>query len=486
MVWTALPALASLLCSPSFLLGCQAPAQEPAPAFELTQEVLHELELEVEPVVQATLGAQFQGGVSVRLAAPVEIEASLFEENVGLMRQQVADPEVAEGMAREFARGLSPALLAKYRLGKREILVCSGAFADLAELLGLPELLSRGAVRAVLVHELAHAASDELYGASETLYRLDGPDRIQAYNAVLEGYAQHVARRICAARGWMEGFLVYERAIASPPRPGAGEGEDAALDYLTRLQIEVFAARYRDGERFIAALERAGGNEAVARAFREPPTDSALILEPAWFLDPSSRPALVYDLERPLDEFEAEHPAPDWGGTRLTLNASMARAALSLLPEEDVERALRSLRNGRVLTLTPPRAPDSQMIVLALYEFASPDDARQFLWLQRRLLEAKDEALKEGTVRIVASSYEELEEEGLDGFLSAKRVRAGPQEIPVLSGCGVRGRLCAEVLFSNMDAAPGDAAVALQRALATASGTSAAPEREDASGGEGD
>ena len=466
----------SLLALALLALPCLHDQEPAAPGLVLTQELLERLEAEVLPAVNEALGTRFPDGVDVRLATTEEIEAALHEENRRIFLRQLGDEQLAERQARRFARALAPTLLAKYRLGAATILVGEDAFGLLAERLELPELLSEGTVRAVLVHELGHAASDELYGASEVLFGLDSADRIQAYNALLEGYAQHVARGICEEHGWSAGFDAYERAIGHVPELSDPETGGAGVEYFLRLQTEVFASLYRDGERFVATLAREGGPEAVARAFREPPLDSAVIFEPRWFLDPSTRPALVHDLDRGLEGLHARHPAPEWQAGRTTLTLAQLRAALSVLPADDVEHAARSVRQARVLTLTPASAPGSELVVLALFELASPAEALHFLHLERRLLETKDELMREGAIRIGTSRYEEFDEQGVEGFLSDKRILADGQELLVLSAYGVHGRLCAELLSSNVEGAvPEEAVVAVIEALQAVVAPAAAP-----------
>jgi len=432
--------------------------------FRIHQDLVDQLAAQVVPLVRKELGVRFPDGIPVRLASTEEIAAALEKENLPIFRTLLGDSKQAETQATQFAAMLAPALLAKYPLGGREVLVSPGAFTRLAERIGIPELNSKAALRAVLVHELVHAAADELYDLKSVFASRTSADQVEAFNAVIEGHAQHVARRICAANGWSRGFGIYDRSISAPPVLGDSEG-GAGMDLLLRQQAELFAWLYHDGERFIAALEAAGGPAAVARAYREPPRDSAVIFEPGWFLHPETRPKLAFDFEGALDAFVKDYPEKEWSATRTGISKAQLRTALSLLPSETVERVLRGLRNVRVISITPSNAPGSRLVSLVLYEFGSPADAAFFLAADDRLMRIKDAKMTEGAIRILDSSYGRLEEEGASGLIAEKTVSFQGQKIPVLTVVAVRGRLGAELVFSNQKASRARATRAILDAL---------------------
>jgi len=445
-----------------------APAQKAEAAagadFTITKELVGRLAAQVVPLVRKELGVRFPEGIPVRLASTGEIRAALEKENLAILRSLLGDSKQAATQASGIAATLAPALLAKYPLGGHEVLVSPGAFPRLAEKIGIPELNSEAALRAVLVHELVHAAADELYDLKAVFASRTTADQVQAFNAVIEGHAQHVARRICAANGWSRGFRIYDRSISAPPVLEDGEG-GAGMDLLLRQQAELFAWLYHDGERFIAALEAEGGPAAVARAYRNPPSDSAVIFEPGWFLHPETRPKLAFDFEGAMDTFVKGYPKKEWSATRTGIPKAQLRTALSLLPSETAERVLRGMRNVRVISLSPPKAPGSRVITLVLYEFESPADAAFFLAADDRLMRIKDAKMAEGAIRILDSSYEKLEKEGASGLIAEKTVSFQGQEIPVLTAVAVRGRLAAELVFSNQKASRAEAARAILDAL---------------------
>ncbi|MFQ5748761.1 MAG: glycoside hydrolase family 26 protein, partial [Planctomycetota bacterium] len=107
----------------------------------------------------------------------------------------------------------------------------------------------------------------------------------------------------------------------------------------------------------------------------------------------------------------------------------------------------------------------SRVITLVLYEFESPAEAAFFLAADERLMRIKDAKMAKGALRILDSSYRKLDEAGASGLIAEKTVAFGGQEIPVLTVVAVRGRLAAELVFSNQKASKAGAARAVLDAL---------------------
>jgi hypothetical protein len=113
-------------------------------------------------------------------------------------------------------------------------------------------------LRAILVHELVHLDDHHRFHFDGVLTSLKSTDQILAYNAVIEGHAQFVAREICAARGWGEGFEIYSASIGALP---VQEDQGAGMALLLKVVSATVSASYVQGERFFVAIDKAGGNE---------------------------------------------------------------------------------------------------------------------------------------------------------------------------------------------------------------------------------
>ena len=404
--------------------------------FEITDELLDGTIEAARPLVERTLGYGLPDGPEgfggARVATTDEIRGLLVEENVPIMLSQVGSEQGALELAESFAAGLAPYLLAKYAFEGHEILVCAEGFERLARLLDMPELLDPGVVRAVIVHELVHAADVPRYAFAESCAVLASPARIQALNAVLEGHAQYVARGVCEALGWSEAFEVYGRAIVADAPDDAGEVERL----LRRAQRQAAEAMYVGGERFVAAVEDARGREGIEDAFRDPPQDMAAVHRPEWFLDPSTRPVVRFRLEAPLellDEVYAERREAGWMGNRLPVDSEQIATAFADLEKPVVTRIAASLRGGLVGQYVAPGMA-AQHMLLAI-EWSTAADASLVVEASREMLRKRDEKLKEGPVRVLSSSIEDLvlEEHDAAGFYSVKHLRIPGMELDVVT-----------------------------------------------------
>ncbi len=414
---------------------------------EVTPETIASVIAEAVPVVEQELGLRFtEGGGQARIADRSEVERVLREENVPLMRVQFGE-DAAVVQARAFAALIAPSVLAKFAFAENEILVVPEAFARVAEILGRPDLRSIGVLRGVLVHELVHAADQQLHGIRATYLSLLDADSMLAFNAVVEGHAQYVARRVCERLGWSEGFEVFSECTATEVGRESELSEGEIL--VARIQSASLVSAYTDGERFMTTIAREGGPEAVARAFAEPPAEMAVIHRPEWFLDPASRPAATVDLETGLDVFAQRHAKEGWAERRLSVDTAQLRAVFSLLSGEVVERIVKGLLQNRIVVLSPEINPAGSYVTMALYQWSTELEARFFQEAIERLQHIKDEAMSEGPVRIVEATYEKLDDGDLFGFVTEKKVAVYGSEVRAFSVIATAGDLSIELLFNG-------------------------------------
>jgi len=447
-----------------FLLFLALAAPVAAQDFEVTEASLAALGKEVLPLVEKETGVSLEG-VSLRLAVPEDLRKVLAGELGLQMRALNLDPDAAKAQAAVAAAVFSRALLAKYATGEKAILLCPGNLDALSRKIAEPLLRSREGLCVVLAHEAVHAADDLRFGFSKTLVSLRDPRALQAFNAVIEGHAQVVARRVSEAGGWKDAFEAFRRGIGKEaPDEGAGEGER----FLSRLLASSFASAYWDGEAFMRALLEKGGDKAVERAFAAPPGDPEVILHPEWFLDPASRPKPAFDFEGALDVLEKGIEPGPWIAQRSPYTRPQLEAALSLLPPDEVRRIGNSLVTSRSAVFSPKEPPVSRQIVGLLAEFSAPADALYYMAAAERLARIKDEKMKSGGVTIVESAYEAVSGEGWQGFFAAKTVEAGPNRIRVFDLVATAGSLSFELFFSGQETS-GEAMAALaDRVLAAA------------------
>jgi hypothetical protein len=432
------------LATPLFAQEVQAPAQAEAP-FKLGQELLDSALAAARPAVEKQLGHPLpEGFAGVRLGTGDEIRDALERENTPVLGA-IFGEEVGREQAQAFAESLGPALLAKYVFEERAILVSAEALHRNAELLVRPELESALVVRAIVVHEHVHADDVPRYDFAGLYVRAGDPDRLQALNAVLEGHAQHVARRACAELRLSAGFDLFTQAIAAEVPEGAELGEGLRL--LQRVQRETFGASYIAGERFMAAVEAKASRAGLERVLREPPRDMAEIHRPEWYLEPGLRPATRLELEGALDAFEAAYRERGWKGMRSSLDTAQLATAFNGFDEAGVKRIQSALVRGRLIQLA---SPDRSVVHYALAcEWASAADAAFVLKTSEALLKRRDKDMQEGAVRILSAAYEPVAEEDLVGVYGLKRVKAFGDEVDVATAVLADGSLTLELLRSG-------------------------------------
>lgn len=432
------------------LLAAWPASASPARSGEIekvTEERLRAAYGEARAALETELGVKLEEGLQIRIATAEEVGKRVAEENLTQLKRRQPDEEKAKAQAKSLGDAAGAVTFAKYSWSAREFLVVPRTWEQNARLLELPAMTADATLRAVMVHELVHASDDRAHGLAALVDGADSIDAASAINAVVEGHAQHATRRVCKARGWSAGFDTFTGAIGAIPESSKAQGE--ALLTILRAQSANMTFAYKDGERFIAALEAAGGAEAVARAFREPPRDGETILHPEWYLDPKLRPASLYDAEPALDRFAARFPTDVWSSQRVSAQSNQLEAALALLPKEESRPVLASIRSARLIVLNPTANPAEKVAVLTVLEFGTEAEARAFVEATGRLSKLKDEQMKTGVVRITGSTTSTIESDEAHGLLQQKQMKNGALAFEVKSIDLARGKLVVETLFSG-------------------------------------
>jgi hypothetical protein len=432
------------------LLPSPAPSVRTGDFEKVTEERLRAAYADARAALESELGARFAEGLVLRIATAEEVGKRVAEENLPQLRRSQPDEEKARAQARLLGEATGQFAYAKYSWSAREFLVVPRTWERNARQLERPVLTEDAALRAVMVHELVHAWDDHVHDLTAFVDRSDSIDAASAINAIVEGHAQHVARRVCKARGWSAGFDAFTAVIGAIPESSKSLGE--AMLMVQRAQAANLSFAYRDGESFVDALERAGGAEALARAFREPPRDGETILHPEWYLDPKTRPPSLYDPEPALDLFVKRFPAEVWTSQRISLQSNQMEAALALLPKEESRAILASIRNARLVVLNPTANPGEKVVILSVMEFGTAAEARAWVEASGRLSKLKDEQMKTGVVRITGSSTSTIESDDAArtaGLLQTKQMKNGALAFEVKSIDLARGKVVVETLFSG-------------------------------------
>lgn len=421
-------------------------AAQEQPFLPITPERLDAAFADASAAVRRVLDVELEPLPPLRLTDGEELARTITAENLPSVRLREPDEAKAAALAEQLGNALGHLIFAKYAWSSGELLVVPAAMERSARALERPALTADVTLRAVLVHELCHALDDRRFDFAARLRAAKTVDEVIALDAVIEGHAQLMTRRVCGQSGWTDGFEAYTASIgAIPENDRVGE----ATMLLIRASAAAVASAYGDGERFAAAVLRARPETGSRDLFESPPRDAETILKPEWYLDPSKRPKLLYDVEPALDAFVRGFDAAVWTSVRNNTTGKQLASGLSLLPEEDVAAVVDTLRAARVMQLYPTASPQSKAVILVAMEFDSEDSARHWIEVSARLSDLKNDAMKAGRLRITGSKSTPLERESWSGHLQEKTMMNGRFEFEVATIDAMRGRIVLETIYSG-------------------------------------
>lgn len=368
----------------------------------------------------------------------------VFSENLAARMPDGTPPPLPESLV----DALAPALLGIYHLDSGVVHVSPAAFTRAAELFDRPELLEADALFAVLAHEGAHAVADRRFDlrAFLTKAQSEGEDALMGADAVIEGYAQHVARAVSKARGRSAGFETFTSLIDAVP-----DELDAGARPLVEAMTAQFAFAYRSGEDFVAAVLAETGPEGVARLFTSPPASRVEVSRPDWYLDPSSRPEHGFELDLALTLVEDGFGHyPDMQFQRRDLTGTELASGNAILGAEKTAEFARLAESARaVVGITPG---GENMVVGVAVVCADSADAARLLALMQEASALKDEAMAgAGTLQILDSGTEALDYAGATGIAFWKKMKTAGQEVALHETVLVRGPLMLDLLLSNTE-----------------------------------
>lgn len=444
---------AAIMKPTSLLVGIQALALLAAPSLAqdsrppITEERIQEAYREAAAALEKHLGRELEALPPISIVQPEAVAPVIESENLPIFRRRhPGDPDRAAADAKTVGELFGSVVIAKYSWSSKEILVVKRNWERTAALVPSLRITDDQALRAILIHELVHADDDQVYDLTKLLEKGDSIESVDAINALIEGHAQFVSRAACATAGWSDGFERFTQSIGAHP---LGEGAGEALQSLADVQS--FASRfpYVEGERFVTAVDSASGAAGRARLFESPPRELELIAVPGWYIDPDSRPEVLYDMEPVLASFIEGFDKTVWSSQRVELNPAQIAAGLSLLEPEDVTRISESTRGALVAQVYPTANPQLKIAICAALEFNTAEDARHFITQSAELNNRKDEAMREGVLRITKSRSVPVNLPNGSGWIFEKEMMNGGYRFSLLSATFRRGKIVVELTFSG-------------------------------------
>jgi len=421
-------------------LAAQKQKSEP-----ITEQRLLAAYADARAACEKVLGAKLDELPPLRIVEPDEIATVVYTENLPAIRLRQPDEASAKAEAEQISKQLATMVYAKYAWSTRTFLIVPKTWELNVRILKRPQLTADHTLRAVMVHELCHALDDRKFDLGKRVLEATTVDAMTAFNAVLEGHAQLMTRRVCKTSGWLDGFSAFTDSIGALPENGL----DEMTMFLLRVRATTVAAAYLEGERFATAVLDARPETGARDLFESPPKDAETILQPMWYLDPKTRPALLYDVEPAIDAFAARFDPKVWTSSRANATGKQLASGMTMLPKEDIDAVLASLRSARIVQLAPTAAPQSKIALLIVMEFDGEEAARRWVRLSGVISDHKDETMDKGLLRITDSKTTPLERPLLQGLMQQKQMKNGRLQFDVATIDAHKGRLVIETVYSG-------------------------------------
>jgi hypothetical protein len=438
------PLWLSLLTALTLSASLTAQKQKSEP---VTEERVQAAYRDAQAACEKVLGVKLDELPPLTLVDSDAVARAITAENLPSVRHREPDETKAIAEAERLGLQHAPMVYAKYSWSPtKSFLVVAKTWELNARVLKRPGLTGDHALRAVMVHELCHAIDDRKFDFEKRLLEAETADAITAISAVIEGHAQLVARRVCFTSGWSDGFDTFTDSIGAVPE-NMLDGE--ASKFLIRATAAANAMTYIDGERFVTEVLKARPDTGSKDLFMSPPKETETIQQPQWYLEPKTRPELLYDVEPALDGFVASFDPAVWSSTRNTVTGKQIASGLSMLPKAEVDAFVRTLRSARLVQLTPTAAPQAKAAILIAIEFDTEDAARNWIAISERVSDQKDETMDKGILRITDSKTTVLEHPPLNGIMQEKQMKNGRLEFDVTTIDAHKGRLVIETIYSG-------------------------------------
>ncbi|MCB9912871.1 MAG: hypothetical protein H6827_07750 [Planctomycetes bacterium] len=458
---TLLPALASavLLVAGSCSSKDQpAPPTTEQPSTEGTSEAVQPQVLaafqELASQAKSDLEAYAQGLASEG-EAPLDLSDLEFEiadvetiQRVLKGNLQAPLPTNGERQVNEgLVQAISHALVGIYDYAKtKRVYICPTNLENNARLLGITDLNEPDAMYAVMLHEGAHAIADRRFGLRDFLAKAmeHDEDAGLAADAMVEGYAQYVARQICTKTGKLKGLESFTRSISAIP-PVA----DASQRALLELQVSQSTFSYTEGERFVQAVADALGEPGIQQIFATPPKSRTDVAQPSWYLHPETRPQESVDWDPALGLVPGYAVAfPDMHFSLRNLSQPEVEAAVSVLGPAEAKEMAGLVQHARMQVGVTPMG--ERLFVVGLSSMPDAAGAARYIELSEKSSKLKDEAMKhQGMAQITSSEMKPIDNALGKGFDSTKIVRFQGQELPVRTILVAQDNVVIEVTMSN-------------------------------------
>lgn len=237
------------------------------------------------PHIEAVTGRRFKAELKFRLvdrAFARDILEGEFELQMKKVLREMP-VEKLDMIIENSAHASAMLILGKYSWRNKEFyLIPSNLYLQVTKLKIKDESLD-DFLFLVITHEMVHALDDQYFDLGEKISHADNLEKSLAFNALMEGHAVYITTKVA------ERLNIPDVAQELSVKSAAG-----LIGVQTRMQQEVFHNIYEKGSQFVAALVKDGGNEAVGKAFQNPPYNTRQIFHPEEYLSPGYSINIAY------------------------------------------------------------------------------------------------------------------------------------------------------------------------------------------------
>jgi len=249
---------------------------KPAHSSKLTQKDIRAMFVQSRTLVTKNTGAELSH-IKLVFASDREIGDEVLSETRRLVNSQFSNSSFASHFLNAVMSSQEGTYAALFATERAEVMISTTLLHNY--LSGLPEDYSirRAAVKALLIHELVHAADDVNYGIHanrELNFRASF-----AQSATFEGHAQWLTRKLCKKANCSSGLDALDNFMFS-----RGKQPNQLTQSVQAVSRNVLEYSYVEGEHFMQKIAaRPDGDRLIEQLLANPPQDPIQILDPASY-----------------------------------------------------------------------------------------------------------------------------------------------------------------------------------------------------------
>ncbi len=393
---------------------------------EFTRQEMQELIASVQPEVEKVTGRSFKAGISVSIKTPDEI-LDILKKEADWRYKGVSLPvrdKNRTNYLNQINHLLSRLLMGKLAIGQNKIYIVPENIRRLNDMLTERSILSKRFLKILLIHELVHVQDDQYYDLRSFFTGVKTHSDMLVREAVVEGHAQYITKKVMARLGQKKDFEKFKEVVTSPP-----SRETSLKAYMKRVFSSNLRFSYKQGHAFWKTLHKKNVTPLPERVFQNPPSSSAMISTPEYYLNPDTYnlSGVKSKIDTMVQTVKKTFSTDKWSSRALKIQRHKLKTALSLLPAEAAVRGLQKFQTGKVL-MVKSKQENQSVYSLSFLAFDHHAAARQFFALEKEVLDAKKKKFQSQSVQFVGESREK-KKFGDTAFINVYDLKIRGQEV---------------------------------------------------------